>query len=324
MKKDKRKPEINSRFIVYCLAGLILAAGLAYLLQSRKLYRQSRVMMGTFVEVISPNRQAPNIVFNEIRRVERLLSKYIADSEVSRLNQCGRSEVSLETMYILRKSKEFWLITEGKFDITVGPLLDLWGFSQKKYRLPTEKQINAVMPRIGSDKIIFQDESNLVKFKVPDMKIDLGGIAKGFVLDCAVKKLKENGIKSCLINAGGQVFCLGDRLGYPWVIAIQNPRDADQSDLLEIKNQAVATSADYEQFFMIGNRRYSHIFDPKTGYPADSGVISVTVIAKDSLTADALSTAIFILGKEKGLKLLKNFPEAKAMIIEANDVLEGY
>jgi thiamine biosynthesis lipoprotein len=281
-------------------------------------------MMGTFVEVISPNRQAPNIVFNEIGRLERLLSKYIADSEISRLNQYGTSEVSLETMYILRKSKEFWLMTEGKFDITVGPLLDLWGFSQKKYRLPTERQISALMPRIGSDKIIFQDASNLVKFKVPGMKIDLGGIAKGFVLDCAVRKLKENGIKSCLINAGGQVFCLGDRFGYPWVIAIQNPRDNDLAELLEIKNQAVATSGDYEQFFMVGNRRYSHIFNPQTGYPADSGVVSATVIAGDSLTADALSTAIFILGKEKGLKLMENFPEAKAIIVEEKDVSTGY
>jgi len=320
MKKGQRKSKIKLRIIVYCSAALILVIGAAYSLHSKKLYRQSKVMMGTFVEVISKDRQAPDIVFTEIDRIEKLLSKYIADSEVARLNQSGASEVSLETMYILRKSKEFWLMTEGKFDITVGPLLDLWGFSQKNYQLPTKRQISAVMPLIGSDKIIFQDENNLVKFKIPGMKVDLGAIAKGFALDCAVKKLKENGIKSCLINAGGEVFCLGDRFGYPWVIAIQNPRDADLLEYLEIRDQAVATSGDYQQFFIIDDRRYAHIFNPKTGYPADSGVISVTVIANDSLTADALSTSIFVLGKKEGLKLLKNFPGTKAMIIEEKDL----
>ena len=121
------------------------------------------------------------------------------------------------------------------------------------------------------------------------MKIDLGGIAKGFALDCAIKKLKEHNINNCLINAGGQVYALGDKLGKPCKIAIKDPRQPGISGTLELNNQSVSTSGDYEQFFLKNGKRYCHIIDPKTGYPADTQIFSVTVIANDGLTADALS-----------------------------------
>jgi len=318
MKKNAKK--INKRILIISLAILFSAIGLFIFNQKNKLYRKSQLLMGTYIEVVSPYPQAPYIVFSEISRIERLLSKYRPDSEIFKLNEQGKVVASLDTMYVLRKSKEFWIITDGALDITVGPLLDLWGFTQKKYYLPTQAQINAVLPRVGYDKIILNDENNLVELKVFGMKVDLGAVAKGFAVDCAVRELKERGIKSCLINTGGQIYCLGDRFGKPWVIAIQNPREHDILESMEVKDQAVSTSGDYEQFFMVGNKRYSHIFNPKTGYPADSGIVSVTVIAKDNFTADALSTAIFVLGKEKGLKLIEHFPGVKTKIIEEKDV----
>lgn len=282
--------------------------------QGRQLYKDSRVMMGTFVEVISTDKKAAAIAFAEIKRIEDLLSKYKPDSEISRLNKAGSLTASTETFYIIEKAKEFWQASDGAFDITVAPLVDLWGFTEKKYYLPKEEEVKNTLNLVGSDKIILHNENNMIEFKTSGMKIDLGAIAKGYAVDCAVKKLKETGIKSCLINAGGQIYALGDKSGVPWKVAIQDPRKKGFIDYLELRDTAVATSGDYEQYFLQDKQRYAHILNPKTGYPADSGVISVTVTAPDGLTADALATAIFVLGKVKGLKLAKEFPGVKVRI----------
>ncbi len=288
--------------------------------QNKTLHKDTQVMMGTFVEVISPYKDAPDIVFNEIKRVESLLSKYKEDSEIARLNQLGELKVSPDTFYVLEKAKEFWQLSDGEFDITVGPLVDLWGFTDKKYHLPKEEEIRGTLSKVGFDKIIFNIDNNVVKFMLSGMKIDLGAIAKGYAVDCAVKKLKERGIKNCLINAGGQVYCLGGKFGQPWDIAVRAPRNKDFWDYLKLKDKAVATSGDYEQYFISKQKRYAHIFNPKTGYPSDTGIISVTVIAPDGLTADALSTSIFVLGKDKGLKLAEKFKDVTVEIIEGKDV----
>ena len=301
---------------------IILFTVLCYLLsvicgcQSHYLYKDSRIMLGTFVEVTSPNRKAAQIIFEEIKRIENLLSKYNPESEVSKLNKLGNLKVSPETFYIIKKSKEFWQVSDGAFDITVAPLVDLWGFTDKKYSVPEEERIKNVLELVGTDKIIFNIDDSVIKFSVSGMKIDLGAIAKGYAVDCAVKKLKENNIKSCLINAGGQIYALGDKFGLPWKIAVRNPRGKDVIDYLALKDKAVSTSGDYEQYFIKGKKRYAHIFNPKTGYPADSGVVSVTVIAQDGITCDALSTAIFVLGKEKGQELAQKFPGVEVRRIE--------
>lgn len=283
---------------------------------NRPLYRQTQVMMGTFVEVISPDERAANITFAEIQRIENILSKYKADSEVSKLNKDGRINASPELFYVIKKSIDFWQASFGAFDITVGPLVDLWGFTDKKFRKPQEAEIKKTLEVIGLNKIVLNFNNNVVKFMLLGMKIDLGAIAKGYAVDCAVKKLKEAGIKSCLVNAGGQIYCLGTKSGKPWKIAVRNPRGKDFQEILELQDKAVATSGDYEQYFIKNKKRYSHILNPKTGYPANSGVVSVTVIAGDGLTADALATAIFVLGKNKGLELARKFPEVKVKIIE--------
>jgi len=281
--------------------------------QNNQLYTDSRVMLGTILEVKSPDKRAADIVFNEINRIENLLSKYKPGSEVYRLNQRGKLKVSPETFYIIKKSKELSTTTDRAFDITVAPLVDLWGFSDKKYRVPSDQEIKKALKLVGSDKIILHEQDNVIEFSLPGMKIDLGGIAKGYALDCAVKRLKENNIASCLI-AAGQVYALGDKLGSPWKIAIKNPRGSVFSGYLEIKNESVATSGDYEQYFEADNIRYSHIMDPRSGYPADSGISSVTVVAPDGLTADALSTAVFVLGKGAEKDLRSAFPGTRIKI----------
>nr|MBP7836433.1 FAD:protein FMN transferase [Candidatus Omnitrophota bacterium] len=186
-----------------------------------QLYRDKRLMMGTFVEVISPDIKAGKIVFEEFRRIENLLSRYNTQSEIYQLNRSGYLKVSPETFFVIKKSKELWLASKGAFDITTGPLVDLWGFGKGQNRVPGKEEITKTLELIGSDKIILQDIDSVVQLKIPGMKLDLGGVAKGYALDCAAKKLREAGIKSCLINAGGQVYCLGGRPAQPWRIAIK-------------------------------------------------------------------------------------------------------
>jgi thiamine biosynthesis lipoprotein len=280
-----------------------------YLLKTKQLYRDNRLLMGTIWEVASPNKQAGAIVLSEASRIDQLLSKYIPSSEISQLNRLGKLKVSAETFYIIKKSLEFCQLSQGAFDITVAPLVDLWGFSNQEFQVPGDDKIRAVLKLVGSDKIILHEKNNVVEFNVPGMRIDLGAIAKGFALDCAVKKLKENKIDNCLINAGGQVYALGDKFGTPWKIAIRGAGKSEIAGTCELKNKSASTSGNYEQFFLKNGFRYCHIIDPRTGYPAQSQITSVTVIADQGLTADALSTSIFVLGKKGVKEILRKFPK---------------
>jgi thiamine biosynthesis lipoprotein len=315
---------ICSFFIICALTLGFFTSGC----QNQNLYTDKRIMMGTFVEVISSESRAANIAFAEIQRIENILSKYKEDSGVSKLNKYSQIKASPELFYLIKKSLDFWQVSFGAFDITVAPLVDLWGFTDRKFRKPDEAEIKKTLKLIGSNKIILNFSNNMVKFMLSGMKIDLGGIAKGYALDCAVKKLKEAGIKNCLVNLGGQIYCWGTKSGLPrinpfgiirgeaWKVAVQNPRGKDFQEILELEDKAVATSGDYEQYFIKNKKRYSHILDPKTGYPANSGIVSVTVIAPDGLTADALATAIFVLGKEKGMSVAGKFKGVCVYIIE--------
>lgn len=283
-------------------------------LKTEPLYHNNRLLMGTFWEVISPNPQAGAIVFSEAARIEQLLSKYIPTSEVSQLNRLGKLKVSADTFYIIKKSQELCRLSQGAFDITVAPLVDLWGFSNQKFQVPDNDKIQTVLRLVGNDKIILHENDNVVEFRLQGTKIDLGGIAKGFALDCAVKKLKANNIDSCLINAGGQVYGLGDKFGQTWKIAIYKTGKAEIARTLELKNQSASTSGNYEQFFLSGGKRFSHIIDPRTGYPSQTQITSVTVVAEEGLTADALSTSFFVLGEKSAKELIKKFPGASVKI----------
>jgi thiamine biosynthesis lipoprotein len=301
----------------YKLYSAFLLLSLAFLsgCQGQKLYSDERLFMGTFIKIISPDQGASAIAFSQFKEVDERLSKYKEGSEISLLNKLKTYKVSKETMELLKESKEFWAASSGAFDITVAPLMQLWGFKDKRFRQPSGEEISATLQRIGSDKIILDFDNNVVKLQ-PDMELDLGAIAKGYAIDCAVAALKSAGIKSCLINAGGEIYCMGDKFGKPWRVGIQDPRGKGLIEYIELKDEAVSTSGDYEQYFVRGNKRFSHIMDPTTGYPADSGVIAVTVIAPDGTTADALSTAIFVMGKEKAAQLMQRYPKARFKIIE--------
>lgn len=294
-------------------ASLILVVGCQ---AQMPMYRETQLLMGTYVEVISPDRNASRIVFDEIRRIEGFLSKYDPESELSKLNANGTVTAGPDLHYLLTRSKEFWFATDGAFDITVGPLMDLWGFTTKNFRQPQEEEILKAQALVGMNKIIFHPGNNVVEFTVPGMKIDLGGLGKGYAVDRAVALLRAKGIRNCLVNAGGQIHCLGTNSGKPWRIAVRDPRGRRFRGAFDLADRAVATSGDYEQYFIAGGKRFSHIMDPRTGRPSDSGVISATVVADDGLTADFLATSLIVMGKEKGMALLQRFPGVEARIIE--------
>lgn len=286
------------------LGFVLLAMGLCGC-QNQQLYKDSRLMMGTIIEVVSPDKQTAGIVFAEIKRVENLLSIYDENSEISRLNKQGRLEAGEDTLFVIKRAGEFWRATQGAFDITVEPLMELWGFYNKNHRLPNDFEIEDTLSLIGFDKI--EIDGNIIKFKLKGTKVDLGAIAKGYAVDCAIEKLRIAGINSALLNAGGDIYCLGEKSGSVWRIAIRSGEKINSAGYLELTDKAVATSGGYEQYFVVDEVQYCHILNPKTGRPADSGIASVTVIAEDCLTADALATSIFVLGEQRGKELAKRF-----------------
>jgi len=273
--------------------------------------------MGSFIEVISNDSRAPAIVFAEFKRLEAIFNLYDESSELSHLNASGDLIVSPEFFDILKKSKKFYELTDGAFDVTVAPLSLLWKKAISKKQLPQEGDVKIALTSVSSDYLYLDQKNSRVRLLKEGGRIDLGGIAKGYAVDCAVAKLKEAHIQSAIVNAGGNIFCLGENGKKPWSVGIQNPRKAGAViEQLELRDKAVSTSGDYEQFFIFQNKRFSHIINPKTGYPSDAGIVSATVIASDATTADALSTACVVLGIQKSGAVLKRFPGAKAKLVD--------
>lgn len=297
--------------MLWCLA----AAGCG---MHRPMHTSSQVLMGTVVEVISPYEDAGLIVFQEMKRVEQVLSYFDQHSELSRLNANGRVQAGEDLRFVLDKARQMWEQSEGAFDVSVAPLSDAWGFKGAAPEVPDDAQIKHALSLVGMDKVEVQPDGT-VAFSAGGMKIDLGGIAKGYAIDQAVAKLKERGIDSCLINCGGQVYGLGTKNSGAWKAAIRGARSERLRGRVALRDQSASTSGDYEQFFVRGKTRYAHILDPVTGYPARSGIIAVTVVAPSALTADALSTAVFILGPEKGRKLVAKFQGAQIEDMQYDD-----
>lgn len=281
--------------------------------------------MGTLVEVTSPDPRAKGIVFSEFGRLEALFNLLDPDSELSRLNEAGVRLVSADLFNILKEAQRFYKVSGGAFDATIGPVSLVWKKAMADNRMPSEEEIRRALQRVGFDYVYLDAKTMTVHLLKSGARIDLGGIAKGYALDRAVALLRRARVTSALVNAGGNIYCLGKNGRRPWVVGVRDPRRPGVvRKRLELEDKAVATSGDYEQFFVYRDKRYSHIIDPRTGSPADSGVVSVTVVVPDGLTADALSTALFVLGRQKGADLLKGFPEAQASGVTNDEKLFNF
>ncbi len=297
------------------------------------------LVMGTFARVVAVAKDSGTAekciqaALEEIRKVDELMSDYKDDSEISELNRHGAERavrVSESTYEVLQTSIEFSELTGGAFDITVGPLVDLFHSAEKETVAPSKEQIAQAKSKVGYEKLKLNSQNRTVKFSVEGMRVDLGGIAKGYAIDKAVQIMQTCGAIGGMVDIGGDIRCFGTpaRGKDHWLIGLQDPNDttdglgAGQPLLvLKLADAAIATSGGYRRFALIEGKKYSHIIDTKTGYSSDQ-LASVTIISKNAIDADALATAVSVMGAEKGLALIEELPQTEAILIPSQPKLQ--
>ncbi|WP_410511306.1 FAD:protein FMN transferase [Paenibacillus sp. BR2-3] len=260
-------------------------------------------------------------VEDEALRLEKLLSRFMPGSEISRLNGSAGmkcEKLSMDTYEVLSRAAQFSISGKGLFDVTIGPLVNLWDYKYSS-EIPDEARIRQVMPLLNNADLIFDPCEKTAGLKKAGQSVDLGGIGKGFASDKFLEIFSKFGVSSAFTNIGGNVAALGTNPdGSPWRVGIRHPRHENRLiGAVLVADKAVVTSGDYQRYFVDreGKRRH-HILDPNTGYPSESGLISVTIVADSATVADALSTIVFIAGMKKGLKFLKSFPGTDAVLVD--------
>ncbi len=288
------------------------------------LFKYHQVAMGTVIEIslIGDHEEKANRAalqaFQEIKRIETLMSPWRDSSDVTRMNRSAGVEwvkVSPETAEVIKKAQGISELSEGRFDITVGPLTELWRKAREIKRPPSAEEVRERLDLVNF-KNIEVDQEGKVFLKKKGMALDLGGIAKGYGVDRAFDVLRSLGYKNLIVNAGGDLRVGGLKNNQAWLIGIQNPRESQKTlTRVSVSNVAVATSGDYEKFFIYEGRRYHHIFNPKSGFPTED-CRSVTIITKDCIRADGLATAVFVLGPEKGYSLCQKLEGVDCLIVD--------
>lgn len=278
--------------------------------------------MDTYMTITAYGQQAEQAVDKavlEINRLEGLISTGIETSEIAQINQRSKGKISEDNAYLVERSIEIFKDTKGAFDITIYPVMKLWGFTTGNYKVPEKKDIVQEKKLISTDNLVYDKERSNISFLKKGMAIDLGGIAKGYTSVKIMEIFQDYRVKSAVVNLGGNVQVLGRKSnGDKWRVAIENP---DQKEnylgVLELENKAVITSGGYERYFEENGITYHHIIDPKTGYPAKNGLISVTVVSDDGTLADGLSTALFVMGKENAIEYWKEHQkEFQAILVD--------
>ena len=307
---------------------------------------ETRLVLGTIVEITVQGKDrgfltdAVSAAFLRISEIEKIADRYSEESEISKLNSLAmlgelkEIPVSRETLEMLNLAKGVSESSGGSFDITVAPLVDLWDFKEggQNRGIPEKGEIRERLKLVDYRNVVIKKNDNLISSNLAGIKFDLGGIAKGYAMDEAALVLRGLGVESGVVNAGGDMAIIGNKAGgKPWVIGVQDPRDANKLiALLSLEDVSVVTSGDYERYFIHNGVRYHHIIDPRNGSPSNES-ISVTVIAKNTVKnteknkaknkgnntalADALATAIFVLGPEKGLELAEGLDSVEVLIV---------
>ncbi len=285
---------------------------------------REQMLMGTLVSIsisgASPEQanRAADLAFHEIRRIEQIMSTFIPESDISLINRSAGREwrsVNPELLFVIQESLRYSRLSNGAFDMTFKPLSNIWHIEPGS-RPPSAEEIRRVLPLVDYHGVLIDDQGRVL-LKKPGMAIGLGAIAKGYAVDRAMAVLKTQGIKNAIINAGGDLLVIGRRSDkQPWEIGIQDPRNRNTMiKKIPATNCAIATSGDYEQFFIFNGVRYHHIMDPKTGFPA-RGCRSVTIISPTAIMADAVATAVFVLGPKAGMELIEKIPEVQGLIVD--------
>ena len=294
-------------------------------------YRETRMMLHTLVEIKAYGdnvEEAVNAAFNEIERINLFLNNYDPKSEVSLLNRsAGLEEVALspETLEALLLAQFYGRLTGGALDITIGPLLKLWGFTQEipapEGGPPSPNELDKTKQIVDYNLINLDVINGTALLLKHGMWIDAGSFTKGYAVDRAARVLKKNGVQRALIAAGGTILAVGKKSGGKyWQVGIRHPRhEGSLMGSVALEDQAISTSGDYERFYRSGERRICHIIDPRSGQPIES-VQSISVIAPSAMASDALSTALFVLGTQEGINLVNNLPDTEALVVDQEGV----
>lgn len=248
--------------------------------------------------------RALTVAKQKIEDLDALLSTGNKKSEIYKLNQTGKATLSDTSAFLLEKSIEINKKTDGAFDPAIYPLMELWGFTTKKYYVPKKKEIKDLLPLTKVGNIQFDSSTRKISFGVKGMKLDFGGIAKGYTSSEVMKVMKENGVESAMVSLGGNVQLLGKKPdGSNWRVAVENPNEEeDYLGIIEASDKAIITSGGYERYFTRNGKTYHHIIDPKTGCPAKSDLTSVTIISSDGTLADGYSTSLFVMGLKDAIQ----------------------
>ena len=262
---------------------------------------------------------ALDAVMQEMHRIDRAMSPFKPESELSRVNRGAAKApvpVSQEMFELVARSIEFSQLSEGAFDITFASVGCM--FDYRKGIKPTEEKLAAALPGINYRHIRLDRRRRTIQFARNNVQIDLGGIAKGYAVDNCVALLKARGVKEALVVAGGDSRVLGDKRGRPWIIGIRDPRRKDTMvAMIPLVDAAISTSGDYERYFEADGVRYHHILDPRTGKSA-TGVRSVTIIGPDATTTEGISKSAFVMGPERGIQFVESLPGIDAVIIDGD------
>ncbi len=325
--QNKKLRRLLSYAIVILTVAVLLAVPF-YMKRGRESVTYTKMLMGTVVQITLIEGDAKRFdiaaekAFDEIKRLEALFSSYMPDSDVSRISRAagdGPVIVSPEVITVLKSAVKASTLSSGAFDPTIGALGKAWGYSGEMRHVPTKEEVNRVLPLVDYRGIIIDGPSMKAGLREKGMVLNLGGIAKGYIAGRAVEALQREGVERGIIHAGGDMVVFqkkgpGQRA---FKIGVQHPREKGLLGEAELYNGAVSTSGDYERYFVKDGVRYHHILDPSTGFPAYR-CRSVTIIAEDPTMSDALSTAVFVLGPEKGMALIEGIEGVEGVIVDFN------
>lgn len=315
-----RQPVIRAFFMFLLPVLFVVVSGCS----GDKAYRFSRNQLGTVVNITviaseEKAREAAEKAFHEIERIENLMSPYRQGSDVSLINEkAGKVPIYIkdETFQLLKRSKEISAKTWGAFDITFAPLGEIWNYKSEHFVPPSLDRIIDKLRLVGHEKLLLHPGTSKVSFFMPGMKIGLGGIAKGYAVHRAMQVLIEQGVRASIVEEGGDLQVYGMKHGKKWRTGIMHPGKREIIAVLELDSgQSIATSGNYERFAQYKDKRYSHIIDPRTGKPADTGLVSVSVVSSDPVLSDALATALTVLGKDGVRALQGRFPGTEFILI---------
>ncbi len=292
---------------------------------AREPVSSTRLLLGTPCTVTlyePPPKGIFERVFDRIAEIDARMTVNAESSEISAVNRAAGQHpvaVSPDTFTVISRGLEFARLSGGAFDISVGPLVRLWGIGTDQARIPSPEEIRQAQRLVGWRDVILDEGARTVFLSRAGMSLDLGGIAKGYAADEATRTLRAAGVKHAIIALGGNIYAIGRKppKDTPWRIGIQDPEDQRGTSMgvLALGDSTVVTSGTYERYFEQGGVRYHHILDIATGAPARSGLSSVTIVSKDSTAADALSTSVFVLGAERGLALVRGLPGVEAVLL---------